>query len=265
MRQSLVNRGKIRSTKSSYLLASPLTPTYRHRILQRKTRRPVSRTEEHGGRLQVSADHSTMSSQQLTRVRCCGHHGCDRASESTLERKQFCREHFIESCYVRLDEIAGQIRQKELHGCAPESIHRFLTECAGQVASTAMCAPYLNNLQRSRLLDILVFTRDLVNQLRRSERIPRLIPIRLMNAPHKETWIEDTVTQDLSKHGAMLRCTRPYTKGETLGLVRLDTGDRAIARVVSRQRARFVQHKVAVEILNRTNFWNWCVETRGRA
>ena len=258
------DRGNVRSTKSSYLLASPLTPIYRHRIQHRKLRRPVSRTEEHGGRLQVSVDQSTMNPRQPASVRRCSRTGCGRASESTLERKQFCHEHFIETCYLRLDEIAGQIKQKELPGCTPEPIQRFLAECAGQVASAALFSRQLNNLQRSRLLEILLFSRDLVNQLRRSERIPRLLPVRLINSRQKETWVEDTVTQNLSKHGAMLRCTHPYAMGETLGLVRLDTGDRAIARVVWKERARFAQHKVAVEILNSTNFWNWQVEARGR-
>ena len=126
------------------------------------------------------------------------------------------------------------------------------------------CARKLNNLERSRLLHILLFAADLMNQVRRSGRIPRLVPVRLINGPHSDTWIEDTVTQDLSKHGAMLRCTHPCAEGETLGLVRLDTGDRAIARVVWRERDKFAQHKVAVEILNCSNFWNWRVEAGGQ-
>lgn len=204
-----------------------------------------------------------MNTRQPELVRSCSHVGCGRTSEAILEGKHFCRRHFIETCYMKLDKIAGQIRKKELRGCTPETILSFLSECTGQVASDALCTSQLNNLERSRLLDILLFACDLVNQLRRSGRIPRLVPVRLINGQQKDTWIEDTVTQDLSKHGAMLRCTHPYATGETLGLVRLDTGDRAIARVVWRERDRFAQHKVAVEILNRSNFWNWHVEVGG--
>jgi len=135
-----------------------------------------------------------------------------------------------------------------------------LTECMRQVASEALWALQLNNLERSRLLHILLIASELTGQLRRSGRVPRLVPVRLINEPERETWVEDTVTQDLSKHGAMLRCTHPYAKGETLGLVRLDTGDRAIARVVWRKRDKFAQHKMAVEILNDSNFWHWRAE-----
>jgi hypothetical protein len=165
---------------------------------------------------------------------------------------------------VGLDEIAGRIGQKELHGCLPESVRSFLAECTSQVASEALCTRQLNNLERSRFLDILLFASDLMSQLRRSGRIRRLVPVRLIKGPQNDRWTEDTVTQDLSKHGAMLRCTHLYTKGETLGLVRLDTGDKAIARVVWQERDKFAQHKVAIEILNCSNFWNWRVETRGQ-
>lgn len=205
-----------------------------------------------------------MNTPQRAPLRRCSRIGCGRKSEAALVSKQFCRRHFIDACYVRLDEIAEQIRQKKLHGSVPESVRSFLAECASQVTSEALRARQLNNLERSRFLHILLFAAELMNQLRRSGRIPRLVPVRLINDPQSDTWIEDTVTQDLSKHGAMVRCTHPYTKGETLGLMRLDTGDRAIARVVWRERDKFAQHKVAVEILNCPNFWNWRVEAGGR-
>jgi hypothetical protein len=206
-----------------------------------------------------------MNTRQPELVRSCSRVGCSRTSEATLEGKHFCRRHFIETCYMRLDKIAGQIRQKELQGCTPEPILSFLSECTRQVASNALCTRQLNNLERARLLDILLFACDLVNQLRRSARIPQLFRVRLINGRQKDTWIEDTLTQNLSKHGAMLRCTHPYAKGETLRLVRLDTGDRAIARVVWRERDRFAQHKVAVEILSCSDFWSWQVEAGGRS
>lgn len=206
-----------------------------------------------------------MHTRQPVLVCRCSRTSCGQTSEAALERNQLCRRHFIETCYARLDEIAGQIRQKELDGSTPESVRSFLAECTTQVASDALSRRPWNNLERSRLLDILFFACDLVSQLRRSGRIPRLVPVRLINSPLTDTWIEDTVTEDLSKHGAMLRCTHSHANGETLGLVRLDTGDRAIARVVWRERDRFSQHKVAVEILNCSNFWNWHVEPGGRS
>lgn len=205
-----------------------------------------------------------MSTRQQVPMRRCIHADCVRLSEAELENKQLCRKHFIETCYARLDEVAEQIRQKKVRGSVSESVRHFLTECTRQVASEALCALQLNNTERSRLLHILLIASELTSQLRRSGRVPRLVPVRLINEPERDTWVEDTVTQDLSKHGAMLRCTHPYRKGETLGLVRLDTGDRAIARVVWQRRDKFAQHKIAVEILNSSNFWHWRAEIGGQ-
>src|SRR5260370_6163774 len=204
-----------------------------------------------------------MNTTQRVSFRSCSHTGCGCTSEAALESKRLCRRHFIEACYMRLDQIAEQIGQKKLQGSVPESVRTFLGECTSQVTSEALCARQLNNLERSRLLHILLFAADLMNQLRRSGRIPRLVPVRLINDPQSDTWIEDTVTQDLSKHGAMLRCTHPYAKGETLGLVRLDTGDRAIARVGWRERDKVAPHKRAVGILNRSNVLDLRGEARG--
>ncbi len=190
------------------------------------------------------------------RDRPCVHTDCTSLSEAALENKRLCRKHFIETCYARLDEIDELVRQRRLCESVSESLRHFLTECAREVTSEALCAPQLDNLERSRLLHILLFAADLIGRLRRSERVPSLVPVRLINEPDKETWIEDTLTQDLSKHGAMIRCTHPYASGETLALVRLDTGDRAIVRVVWRKQDKFAQHKVAVEILNYSDFWH---------
>jgi hypothetical protein len=191
----------------------------------------------------------------------CSRAGCLSSSEWQLEDQTLCKEHFIEHCYAKLDEIAKRIKQKVLKGQASVEDRHFLAECTSQVASAALRTSELNNQDRAKLLHILVFANELIGQLRRSERIAKLVPVRLITSPLGEPWVEETVTQDLSKHGVMLRCTRPHNRGETLQVVRLDTGHSAIARVVWRQYDKFSQYKVALEILNTPNFWNWRAES----
>jgi hypothetical protein len=191
----------------------------------------------------------------------CSRAGCGGSSELKLETEQLCLGHFVNSCYSRLDQIAERLKQKRINGAAPAADRNFLAECTRQVATVALRASQLNNEDRARLLHILVFANELIGQLRRSERIPRLLPVRLITRPHAAPWIEETVTQDLSKHGVMLRCTKPHNRGEMLEVVRLDTGHSAIARVVWGQYDKFSQYKVALEILNTPNFWNWRAET----
>ena len=81
-----------------------------------------------------------MNNPQRVSVRRCSHTDCCRTSEAVLESKRLCRRHFIDACYVRLDQIAEQIGQKKLHGSVPECSRSFLAECTSQVASEALCA-----------------------------------------------------------------------------------------------------------------------------
>jgi len=236
--------------KSSYLpkVQPPLLSEPKPRLDARMERKMTSK--------QINLCQVDASTNLQVPHRPCIHADCASISDAALENKHLCRKHFIEACYARLDEIDELVRQRKLCESVSESLRHFLTECTREVTSEALCAPQLDNLERSRLLHILLLAADLTCRLRRSERVPSLVPVRLINDPEKETWIEDTVTQNLSKHGAMLRCTHPYASGETLALVRLDTGDRAIVRVVWRKQDKFAQHKVAVEILNYSNFWH---------
>jgi hypothetical protein len=202
-----------------------------------------------------------MNRNSTTNVSRCGAARCDRTSELKLEANQFCLAHFVSTCYGRLDEIAERVKQKQLQSAAGTADRSFLAECASQVASVALRTLELDNQERSQLFHILVFANELSGRLRRSDRITKLVPVRLITSPQSATWVEETVTRDLSKHGAMLRCTRPHNRGDVLEVVRLDTGHSALARVVWRQYDKFSQYKVALEILNRPNFWNWRAET----
>jgi PilZ domain len=202
-----------------------------------------------------------MNQTSVNTVPHCSRAGCNALAELKLASEKLCLGHFVSNCYSRLDEIAEGVKHKRLNGPAPMADRNFLAECTRQVATAALRSEELNNQDRARLLHILLFANELISQLRRSERIARLVPVRLITRPHAAPWIEETVTQDLSKHGVMLRCTKPHNRGEMLEVVRLDTGRSAIARVVWRQYDKFSQYKVALEILNTPNFWNWRAET----
>ena len=198
-----------------------------------------------------------MNTVPKTTSLCCDFASCASEPEVSLENKEFCRQHFLEVCYTRLDETAEQIKQRNLKRGALESLRSFLVECLRRVASEALQPTQRENQERSKLLHLLLYATELLNQLRRSERVARLLPVRLISAPRRLTSAEDTVTEDLSRHGAMFRCVNPHESGETIELMRLDTGQKALARVVWAEPGKFTQHKVAVEILNSSNFWNW--------
>jgi hypothetical protein len=209
--------------------------------------------------LSLSPYRLTMSTGLRLPLSGCSRPHCHRVPATTLEKKLLCQKHFITGCYARLDEIAEQIKRKKLLGCCPESIRNFLAECTSQTAAQALRACELSNQERAQLLCILLLIGELLNLMRRSPRMERAVPVRLLSGRSGGTWIEETVTQVLSKYGAMFRCAHPYAKGDTLEFVRLDTGLKAFARVVWQEPERSGQHRVAIEILNHTNFWDWSI------
>ena len=186
----------------------------------------------------------------------CSHPDCTNPPVSALEAHQLCMSHFIAACYRKLDELSDLIEQKDFTSAPTPSIRRVLVECTSLATSQALRVQNLSNRERAQLLDILLSAGDLLSKLRRSPRTIDFVRVRLCASAATQPWIEETVTQVLSRHGAMVRCTRPYEQGGMLDLVRLDTGRTALARVVWQEKERFGSHKVGVEILNCNNFWN---------
>jgi len=162
----------------------------------------------------------------------------------------------LAACHTRLDEIRQLIDSKQLSGTEGEEIRTFLADCTGTAVSRAVESDRLNNRQRAEFLHIVLSSAQLLMRLRRSPRVERKIPLRLVGDPKTNPRIEDAMTQTVSKHGAMVSCEYPYMKGQIVDVMRLDTGRSAIARVAWHRPLGPAHHQVAVEILNRGNFWN---------
>jgi hypothetical protein len=188
--------------------------------------------------------------------RRCNHPGCHRPSFAEFGNRAQCQPHFVASCYAKLDETGQLIKQNRLASEDLATIRAFVEECAAAAGSFSSQPRDLNNLRRAQLLDIVIAAAQLLTQLRRSPRVEKQIPLRLLGDPLSDPRIEDTVTQTVSQHGAMFEAASPYTRGEIVDVVRLDTGRSAIARIAWHQPLGPNQHRVAVEVLNRSNFWN---------
>ena len=199
------------------------------------------------------------SNQCAAIVDRCSRPHCRKPSISILENSSLCQSHLVSTCYARLDEINELLNQKTLGDTELKTIHAFVEECTGPVVSHALRARDLKNRDRARHLDIIVSAAQILTRLRRGPRIDLQVPIRLLGDPLADPRIEDTVTRTVSKHGAMFSCRNPYTRGEIMDIVRLDSGHSAIARVAWHKPLAPGEHNVAIEILNNANFWspNW--------
>jgi len=96
----------------------------------------------------------------------CAEHGVVMLAGATL-----CLEHFFQGCYERLEVLDPVVRRKTREGAIHEGAPKALEEVVKQVLIVCLQHKNLSNLDRSRLLDILLWAGELQLVL----RVPRII------------------------------------------------------------------------------------------
>src|SRR6266404_4462390 len=91
----------------------------------------------------------------------CHRSDCSRHVVVTFRAEALCLDHFCARCYEFLDGID---RRQQLNQAAPGSAVEdvlIADECARRALDICMSAAILNNLERARLLDILLWCGDI--------------------------------------------------------------------------------------------------------
>jgi len=171
----------------------------------------------------------------------CGFSGCERPAAASVATRPFCLEHFIITCYARLDALGEQMREQGFDDRAAESVRQFVHECVEQATNLAHKAQDLSNLVGRRL--------------RRSPRKVAALPIRVRSERPGGSWEEETETRVLSRYGALIECRHFAQTGETLRILRLDKAEEAEARVAWLWRKESQRVELGVEFTSRDNFW----------
>jgi hypothetical protein len=107
-----------------------------------------------------STDSSRDRSSLARKLSRCDAENCGRPAMSSLELKQLCVDHFIARCYERLNECRAN-RYSDPDEATSVSMDRFLHSCAQQAASLVHPIRGLDNLERARLFDILLWASEL--------------------------------------------------------------------------------------------------------
>jgi len=97
----------------------------------------------------------------------CAASNCESNSAVLLSGQNLCLEHFFVKCYERLDWIESIARTRRLETDVAAKARALLQGCANQTLLVCLRAQSLNNLQRSRLLEILLRCGDLQMLLHR--------------------------------------------------------------------------------------------------
>ena len=96
---------------------------------------------------------------------------CAKSAIISLESLGLCLEHFLFSCYERLDYLEPMVRSRPMEEPHKRAAYAFLEECSNRALLLALRQEHLTNLDRSRLLNILLLTRHLQLLLKNSAGI----------------------------------------------------------------------------------------------
>lgn len=199
----------------------------------------------------------------------CSIADCGQAIAASLDGDSLCREHFISVCYTRLDHYDEIRKGPGLSATDTESVRRFIHECTRSADEIEHSALDLDNLDRAKLLHIILTASELGRHLRRSPRKVAAIAVKLSSEKLGGAWEEDTETVLVSRYGALVRCKHPAKAGETIHVIRADTGEKAVARVAWQRPSGNSGNedvRIGVEFVGCENFWglDWGVVEEAR-
>jgi hypothetical protein len=185
----------------------------------------------------------------------CSASGCWRAAAASLEDRPLCRKHFIDSCEAELEVYQRLLKEKRLAEVSPELARRFVNQCSQQADSIEQGARDLDDRDRGRLVNLILLAAEFGRHLRRSPRKIASIAVQVRSEISGQRWEEKTETQVISRYGALVRCRHYLEVGENIGVVRLESGRRADARVAWYERKQDGEPRAGIEFSDCENFW----------
>jgi hypothetical protein len=84
-----------------------------------------------------------------------------QAAVCSVELRFLCMHHFVAYCYQRLEESEKALDGRQSRECG----RGFLRECATQAAKLLLLEEELNNIERARLFDIMLWSNELFGRL----------------------------------------------------------------------------------------------------
>jgi len=93
-----------------------------------------------------------------------------------LETRALCLDHLVSYCYSRLQEfeLGDDARQTDSNSSATSHAPLFLDDCRGRIAGLLIVRTDFSNIERARLLDIILWASEIIEKRRRKARVHRM-------------------------------------------------------------------------------------------
>jgi hypothetical protein len=186
---------------------------------------------------------------------CCSESACPESAIVSIGERRLCSKHFLQHSYQALEAISAGMRELSFDDQQAETTSRQLEECMRGAADIACSPAPPPNIERARVVDVLLWASELHEQVRRSPRVSARIPVLLCSEVPDKPWEEKTATSLLSHHGMQVFCQAQLRPGDSLICVRLDNGRRVKARVAWTRPASGDGIEAGLEFSSAENFW----------
>jgi hypothetical protein len=110
------------------------------------------------------------ATSKMFEEKICAVDFCEGAAVASLAQQEFCLNHFIELCYENLQRIDPRGQKVDRMPLDLASLRAFIEECSRRALDVALHYEDITNLQRGRLLDILLWAGELFLLLRAPTR-----------------------------------------------------------------------------------------------
>ncbi len=104
--------------------------------------------------------------------RNCCEGACDSAAATALDQQALCLNHFLVRCYAKLEAVDPRAQKSREERVDLAAMRAFIEECSQKALEISLHREDLTNLERARLLDILLWASELFLVL----RAPRVGP-----------------------------------------------------------------------------------------
>jgi len=99
-------------------------------------------------------------------TRECSLDSCQDPAVIHFAQRELCLHHFLFRCYEDLDRLDARTRGSQLDRSGAATLKGFVEECSQCALEVSLTCERLDNLQRARLLDILLWAGELFQERR---------------------------------------------------------------------------------------------------
>lgn len=102
---------------------------------------------------------------KLAERNCC-ESACHSAAATSLDQQDLCLNHFLLRCYAQLEAVDPRGQKSRGQRVDLAAMRAFIEECSQKALEVCLQSENLTNLERARLLDILLWASELFLVLR---------------------------------------------------------------------------------------------------